>query len=422
MHERRRWRIAILLGIGVLVNYFDRVNLSVAHEALHSEFGLTNEGYGYLLGAYGWTYAALQLPVGSLLDRFGVQLIGRIGAFIWSVASFAAAAANSVTTFFGARLLLGIGEAPTFPANAKAVGYWFPGHERSLATAFFDAAAKFASGVGVPAFGLVLIRFGWRLSFAATGLVSMLYFVLFYFVYCDPRDDKKLSTAEWKYIQNGEEERPPSDKPHPAPLTYLLKQPKVLGLACGFGAYNYCFYLFLFWLPSYFAALHMSQQNSVLFTGVPWIFATATDLLVGGWLVDLLIQRGRDANLVRKTILIGGTVLGLALAGVMFTKNPIVAAFWISLSLGGLSAAAPVGWSLPSLIAPRDSVGKVGGILNFANQISSVVAPISTAYFIGATNAYGRAFAAAAVILAIGICGYIFLLGRIEPVPEPATS
>ncbi len=419
MRGRRRWSIAVLLGVGVLVNYFDRVNLSVAHEALHSEFGLSNEGYGYLLGAYAWTYAALQLPVGSLLDRFGVKLVERIGAFIWSIASFWAAAATSVASLFGARLLLGVGEAPSFPANAKAIGYWFPGHERSLATSFFDAAAKFASGVGVPAFGLVLIHFGWRLSFAATGLVSLVYFLVFYWMYRDPQDDKQLSPAEWDYIKQGAVEKAVSDKPRPAPLSYLLTSSKVLGLAIGFGAYNYCFYLFLFWLPSYFAALHMSAQNSFLFTGVPWLFATATDLFVGGWLVDFLIRRGHDANLVRKTVLIGGTVLGLGLAGVMFTKNPVIATLWISLSLGGLSAAAPVGWSIPSLIAPRDSVGKVGGILNFANQISGVVAPIATGYFIGVNNAYGRAFAAAAVVLALGICSYIFVLGRIERVPEP---
>jgi MFS transporter, ACS family, D-galactonate transporter len=79
---------------------------------------------------------------------------------------------------------------------------------------------------------------------------------------------------------------------------------------------------------------------------------------VGGWLVDALIKRGYDQSAVRKTVLIGGTVFGLAVAGAMFTRNPVVAAFWISISLGGLSAAAPVGWSLPSLIAPRNSVGK----------------------------------------------------------------
>jgi MFS transporter, ACS family, D-galactonate transporter len=421
MQNRRRWRIAALLGVGVLINYFDRVNLSVAHEALHAEFGLSNETYGYLLSAYVWTYAALQLPIGVMLDRFGVRLVGRISAFLWSVASFAAAAAPTIGSFFGARLLLGIGEAPTFPANAKAIGYWFPGQERSLATALFDAAAKFASAIGVPLIGALLIGFGWRISFALTGVVSFLYFLAFYFVYRDPQDDPGLSAEELQFIrQSDTASQVHTGEGKSAPLGYLIKQPKVLGLVTGFFAYNYCFYLFLTWLPSYFSALHMNLQHSIAFTSVPWVVGTITDLAVGGWLVDALIQRGHDQSTVRKVVLIGGTVLGLAVAGAMFTQDPFVAAFWISVSLGGLSAAAPVGWSLPSLIAPRDSVGKVGGILNFGNQLAGIIAPIATGYFAGPTNSFPRAFAAAAVVLVLGIIAYLLLLGKIEPVPDPA--
>lgn len=420
MPGRRRWRIAALLGAGVLINYFDRVNLSVAHDALHSEFGISNAGFGYLLSAYVWTYAALQLPVGVILDRFGVRVVGRISAFLWSVASFAAAAAPGIGSFFGARLLLGIGEAPTFPANAKAIGLWFPAQERSTATAIFDAAAKFASAIGIPLIGAALIGFGWRISFALTGVISLLYFIAFYFIYRDPEDDKELSAAELQFIrQNDLPGQTHSDEKNPAPLGYLLRQPKVLGLVMGFAAYNYCFYLFLTWLPSYFSTLHIDLQHSLAFTSIPWLFGTITDLFVGGWLVDALIRKGHDQSTVRKTVLVVGTVLGLAVAGAMFTQSPRVAVFWISISLGGLSAAAPVGWSLPSLIAPRDSVGKVGGILNFGNQLAGIAAPIATGYFAGPANSFSRAFAAAAVILVIGICGYLFLLGKIEPVPEP---
>ena len=73
-----------------------------------------------------------------------------------------------------------MGEAPTFPANAKAIGTWFPAKERSLATSIFDAAAKLAPAVGVPLIGVVLLKVGWRWSFAFTGIVSFLYFVLFW--------------------------------------------------------------------------------------------------------------------------------------------------------------------------------------------------------------------------------------------------
>jgi len=84
---RRRWRIAFLLAVGVLVNYFDRVNLSVAHVALITTFAISNVTFGYLSAAYNWTYALCQLPVCVVLDKFGVRRVGRISSFLWSVAS-----------------------------------------------------------------------------------------------------------------------------------------------------------------------------------------------------------------------------------------------------------------------------------------------------------------------------------------------
>ena len=144
--NRRRWTIAVLLGLGVLVNYFDRVNLSVSHDALFAAFGISDFTFGLLLGAYNWTYALCQLPSGILLDRFGVRRVGCVSTLLWSMASFGAAITPGLGGFFAARFLLGVGEAPSFPASAKAVGYWFPARERSLATSFFDGAAKLAIG------------------------------------------------------------------------------------------------------------------------------------------------------------------------------------------------------------------------------------------------------------------------------------
>jgi sugar phosphate permease len=402
----------------VLVNYFDRVNLSVSKQALQKDFGISNVIFGYLLSAYNWTYAALQLPTGILLDRFGVQMIGRISAIIWSLACFAGALSPGLRTFFASRLLLGVGEAPTFPANSKATGYWFPRHERSLATAIFDSAAKFSTAIGTPLIGLVLIYFGWRFSFAMTGVASFLFFLAFTFLYHDPEDDPRLSQEEKQYLADNAALTKRDKKTSGGHLLYLLQNRKVLGLAIGFAAYNYCFYLLLTWMPSYFTgALHMNLQSSVWYTAIPWLFATAADLLVGGWLVDRLVQKFDDSR-VRQTILIGGMVMGLALIGTIFTHTPMAAVWWISLGIGGLAASAPVAWSAPSLIAPADSVGQVGGIMNFANQIAAISAPVLTGYLIGKSNDYSRAFIAAAVAIAVGIAGYVLLLGKFERIPD----
>jgi MFS family permease len=420
--QRRRWGIAWLLGIGVLVNYFDRVNLSVSHEALITTFGISAVTFGYLSGAYNWTYAMCQLPIGVLLDKFGIRRIGLIGTFLWGVASFGAAITPNLGGFFAARLLLGVGEAPTFPANAKAIGYWFPAKERCTATAIFDSAAKFSSAIGVPIIGILLLKVGWRWSFAITGFVSLIYFLFFWKLYRDPNDDPKLSDAERRYIADDAESAIVDDgRSGTASLGFLLRQRKVLAMVLGFGSYNYVFYLLLTWLPSYLSsALHIDLLHSFLYTGVPWLVATAADLVVGGWLVDELIRRGWNASTVRKAVLITGTALGLGIIGAAHAHSAMRALIWISISIGGLSAAAPVGWSIPSLISPRHSVGKVGGIMNFSNQISGIAAPIITGYVVAATQSFAWAFGVSAAYLLIGIAAYIFMLGKIEPMPpEP---
>ncbi len=284
----RRWMIAFLLAFGVLVNYFDRVNLSVAKQALERDFGISNIVFGYLLSAYNWTYAALQLPMGVLLDRFGVQAIGRISAHrlepgVLRRALFRRESGRSLDP----GCCSGLVKRPPFPSNAKATGMWFPRQERSLATAIFDSAAKFATAIGTPLIGILLIHYGWRFSFAMTGVASFVFFLAFYFLYRNPSADKKLSEKEREYLRQNDALSDKKSTRSGAGLWYLLKKRKVLGLAIGFAAYNYCFYLFLTWLPSYFTgALHLNLQTSVMYTSYPWLFATATDLggrrLAGG--------------------------------------------------------------------------------------------------------------------------------------------
>ncbi len=322
----------------------------------------------------------------------------------------------SMGGFFASRFLLGVGEAPTFPGYAKAIGLWFPPHERSFATAIFDAAAKLASAIGVPLIGFVLLRIGWRWSFAMTGIVSLLFLALFARGYRDPaptvRQEQEevsgeASPAGWSIVA---QTAMAGDS-----LGSLLKQRKVLGLALGFGAYNYVFYLLLTWLPSYLSsALHIDLLHSFLYTGVPWLFATATDLLIGGILADHLIRRGWNASRVRQTILVGGTAFGLCILGAVHAHSAPGALLWISISIGGLAAASPIGWSVPSLITRPGNVGKVGGIVNFSNQLSGIAAPIVTGHLVYAMHSYAWAFRVSAIYLGIGIAAYLFLLGKIE--------
>lgn len=412
--ESYRWTVAVLLALGVLVNYFDRVNLSVSHDALVTSFSITPKTFGYLSAAYSWTYAACQLPTGVLLDVFGVRKVSLVSICIWGLASVAAAFAPGLLLFFAARLLLGIGEAPTFPASAKAVGAWFPASERSLATATFDSAAKLANAIGVPMLGLLLLRVGWRMSFGFTAALSFVYLLLFALLYREPHRFSMRNVV----LQGDEDGDPQASLAPPVPLGQLLRERKIIGLAIGSGAYNYVFYLLLTWLPTYLAeALHVPLRQSFLLTGAPWLFAAVCGFCIGGLLVDSLVKRGFNAPRVRFAVLLGGTVCGLGIAGGMVAHNALTALLPISLAIGGLSAASPVLWSTPSLLVPNSSTGRVGGILNFSNQISAIAAPIITGITVYRTGAYTWAFGIAAAYLVVGILAYVFLLRRIEPLP-----
>ena len=418
---RFRWRIAGLIGAGVLINYFDRISLSVAGPQLERAFHLTSVDLGVLFSAFFWSYALLQIPVGLVVDRLGVARVGRWSTFLWSVAQVLTACAGGFAGVFLARLLLGIAEAPSFPASSKATGYWFPRAERALSTALYDVGAKFSNVIGVPLVALAVVRLGWRWGFVVVAVLSFAYFVVFCRMYRDPSRHPRLTGAERAYLAgHGAEPEGQSPETTAGMLGYLLSTRKVWGLVIGFGAYGYSFNLFLTWLPDYLVhTMHRSILTSAGFAAIPWACASVADLLVGGWLIDFLVRRGRDETRVRKVVLIIGMCTGLAVLGATATARPGVALMWISIALTGLSAAAPVAWSLPSLIAPRGGVGSIGGIMNFANNMMGVVAPIITGYVVGRTRSFTAAFLVAGIVLLAGIASFIFLLGRIEALPEP---
>ncbi|HXW76245.1 MAG TPA: MFS transporter, partial [Candidatus Eremiobacteraceae bacterium] len=373
-----RWGIALLLGFGILVNAFDRVNLTVSGGALRHEFGIGDVGFGYVLSAFGWTYAVAQIPVGMLLDRYGVTIVGRVSTLCWSLFSLGTAAAGSFGALFAARVGLGLAEAPAFPLDATATGYWFPTTERSLATAIFDAAAKLATGIGVPVVALILVAGGWRATFLVTGAVGFLFFVAFYALYRNPSQHPRLTHAERAYVaRGGAQPEGVAAGGVGRTFAYLLGRRKIWGLALGFAAYGYAFTLLLTWLPAYLVrTFQMDVAASGVYTAIPWLVAALAELVVGGVLVDALIRRGLEATRVRKTILACGMLLGLSMFGATTTRDPRVAIVYITLALAGLAVSAPVAWSLPALIAPRGAVGTVGAIMNFANAVMAIVAPI----------------------------------------------
>jgi sugar phosphate permease len=183
-----RWAIAVLLGVGVLINYFDRINISVATEPLETSFHLTTGEMGVIPSSFLWPYALLQIPIGALLDKIGVKWLIRVGTILWTIATLATAIVSGLGLFLLARIVLGVAEAPAFPGASKATGYWFPRGERGRATSAFDAGAKFSNVIGVPIVALAVTQWGWRGGFWVTGALSALYALAFWIWYRNPRE------------------------------------------------------------------------------------------------------------------------------------------------------------------------------------------------------------------------------------------
>ncbi len=347
--------IGALLGVGILINYIDRVGLTVAAPQLKDVFHLSPVELGLLFSAFSWSYAALQIPTGMVLDRFGVTRVGRWSAFLWGIAATLTALSSGFAGIIVGRVLLGVAEAPAFPVSSKATGYWFPRSERGLATAIFDAAAKFSNVIGVPLIAFTVVRFGWRWGFAMTAALSFIYFFLFLIFYRDPSQHPYLSKEELAHIRDGgATPEGASQAGAIGMLRYLLGKAKVWGLTIGFAAYGFSFYLFLTWLPSYLVStMNMSIIQSAGYAAIPWSVATATDLFVGGWLIDHLIEIGGDDSRVRKGVLIVGMLFGLAVFGATQTADPRWAILWISISLGGLAHCGRI--NQPPVSVPTSS-------------------------------------------------------------------
>lgn len=112
--------VGFLITVGI-VNYLDRSVLSIVNCTISADLNLSVSQMGLLILAFSLSYAIAQLPVGGLLDRFGARLVLSVSMFVWSLAQFVGGLVHTLHQFFIARIFLGVGEAPQFPAGAKVV-------------------------------------------------------------------------------------------------------------------------------------------------------------------------------------------------------------------------------------------------------------------------------------------------------------
>lgn len=426
---RTRWGIAGVLGVGTFVNYIDRVNLSVAAPAIMRDFDINASQMGLLASAFLWTYAMLQLPVGSVIDRIGVTWVNRAAAFLWTVASFASAAAGGLGLLLVSRLLLGVGEAPTIPAGWKSIGQWFPKHERGTATAIFDGCAKLSNVIGIPVMAFLVTAYSWHAAFLFTGLLSAVYLAVWWLLYLTPKQalaKGRLGQAEFDYIREGggdDEDSATGGGGSLKGMGHLLRRRKTWGLALGYASYTYSYYVLLTWLPGYLEKqFQVNLLQGGVYTMIPWLAAVIAQFLVGGILMDRWLRRARDTTRVRRTVLVLSLLASLSVTGAAYAESVSTALVYLSIGAAGLAISVPAGSSIVALIAPEGYAGTLGGIVNFVANLLGIAAPIVTGMVVDATGSFAGAFIVTGAVLLGGILCYTAVLGRIERMPAPAVQ
>lgn len=426
-----RWMMVFLAFLGLSINYIDRSNLSVAVPYLDKDLGLSDTATGIILGAFFYTYAVFQLPMGYWVDRFGSRFVFSVAVVWWSIFTAATALARGFFSLFGFRLLLGVGEAGGYPSSAKVVSQWFPQHERALATSIYDAGARVGTAFSLPIVTVVIAIFGWRASFVVTGILGLIWVVFWLLFYRSPRQHPRVSQEELQYIETGgarlseESGSRSSQRRSSGGVQWrdLFRYRTIWGMMLGFFCLNFVIYFFITWFPDYLVtARHFKLLQLGFFGMIPPLVAVAGGLL-GGYASDSLVRRGASLTIARKVCLVGGMAFSSVIALAALVPSAVAALALLSLSYSGLTFAAASVWSLPADVAPEAGagaanwVGSIGGIQNFASNLAGIASPAVIGFLVDITGTFVTGLVTAGILAIVGALSYLFIVGRVEPLP-----
>lgn len=395
----RRWHIVVLLTTAITIAYIDRINLSSALPEIRKSIPLSPGASGMLLSAFFWSYAALHIPAGWLVDRVGVKWPLAIAFLLWSGASAATALVNTLTGLIFLRMLLGIGESIVVPASMRYMRTNFLEKERGLPVGIYFAGTKFGPAIGAPVTTYLVLSHGWKWMFVLTGVVSLVWLVPWLLLMSSDR-----RTAPAKAQETGREAVQSSS------WTDLLSMPVMWGTILGTFCYNYFVYFCMTWMPTYFKERHgLSLTESGWFTFMSF-GGMATIAVIGGWAADRLISHGHNPVTVRKGFTMVGFVLAFSVLGGAYADSASMSRFFAVFSLIGLGLATANYWALTQTLMPSGVIGRVSGIQNAAASSAGIAAPWITGLLIEKTGNFDAPVMAIGIWLAIGLGSYLFLV------------
>lgn len=420
---RVRYGMLALVFINVVINYLDRSNISIAGAALSQDLQLSPVQLGLIFSAFGWTYALLQIPGGLVADRFSPRVLYTFCLITWSVTTLCQGFARGFVSLAGLRLATGAFEAPSYPINNRIVTSWFPEHERASAIALYVSGQFIGLAFLTPVLVTVQYYAGWKGLFIGTGIIGLLWGVIWYLFYRDPLEHSRVNEAELTYIENGgglfrKKSGTQVNVWQWSNLKQVLSRRTLWGVYIGQFAVNATLWFFLTWFPTYLVKYRgLDFIKSGYLASVPFL-AACGGLLLSGFLSDRLVRTGRSVSVARKTPIIIGLLLSVSIVGANYTNDTTLIIFFMALAFFG-SGMALISWIFVSILSPKHLIGLTGGVFNFMGNLASIVVPIVIGFL-----AQGGNFEPALVFIGglglVGAGSYIFLVGKIERVLVPA--
>lgn len=415
-----RWAVIGVVVLLTVTNYLDRGNLSVAAPAIAKDLHISNTDMGVVLSAFVWPYAVMNLPAGWLVDRLGPRVIMTAAAVLWSAAGAVTGLARSVGTFLGLRALLGVAEAPMFPAALKATTEWFPDTERARATSVYIAATQLGLAIAPPLAAALMVAFGWQAMFVLMGLLGLIAAAVWWVLYRTPEGHRRLRAEELRYIRAGQkaDARAAEQKVTGREWWGLFRYSQTWTMMAAAFCLQYVFWFYITWLPSYLqTAQHFTIGKAGLLSAVPYL-AGGVAVLLGGRVSDLLVARGAaPLNARRWTMAAGALLTAVALAATAMSHGPVLAVVLLTTGMFTYSLCSGPYWTIGNDVirSPR-LCGSVSSIQNFGGFLGGAFAPVATGLMVDHLGGFVPALLVTAALALVSAALYGLVLRRRMPV------
>jgi ACS family hexuronate transporter-like MFS transporter len=371
-----RWYIVGLLTLVTVINYLDRNALSVAQTVLEEKFGMTNADYGHIVSLFLLSYALMHPISGRIIDWLGSRKGLALALVWWSLASIGHAFAGGVGSFAAMRFTLGIGESGNFPGAIKTIGEWFPAKEKALATGIFNIGAGLGAVIAPPMVGGILILFGWRSAFIATGAIGFLWLIPWLAISYKPEEHPRLSPEELSYIRSGqqaESDDAEGDAQGKGVWKEAFARKDLWALMAGKFLSDPVWMFLAFWIPKYFkTARGFDLKEIAMFTWMPFLAADVGSLF-GGWLSSFLVKRGNSAVKARKIAMcVCASMMPVAIL-VVHVKSWQLAILCLSVAAFGHQSWSASMLTIPADLYPKRMVASTYGIIGMMGSLGSAL-------------------------------------------------